>query len=456
VSSHPVMPQPRNPSRRVFLSQASLAIASLVVPGRIETGPRPDLRPAPEYDAGVALAWFNLSLDLVRTTAGYSPPVAARAFAYLGLTLYEAVVNGMPGFQSLSGQIPGLIAPNPTRAGRRLHWPAAANAALATTIRSLFATTTATNHSAIDSLESSLRPVGDRLGLVSDSISWGKETAAAVLSAARTDGGHDGHLRNFPSDYVTPVGPGLWVPTPPGFLGALQPYWGENRTLAVPSGAHCEAGDHPAFSDAAGSQFNIDAVEVYDTSNGLTEEQVEIARFWSDDPGTTSTPPGHSISILNQTIAADRLDLARAAEAYLKVGIAVSDAFVTCWNTKYRYNLIRPVTYIRDLIDAGWSPLLITPPFPEYTSGHSVQSGAAFRVMADLFGDQHTLADHTHDALGVTPRIFTSFTQCAEEAAISRLYGGIHFRPAIELGLQQGQCVADAVGRLRLRVGKGA
>ena len=455
MSSRPTKSYPTDPSRRDFLTQASLAVAWLMVPHRTEAGARPDPRPASEHDADVALAWFDLSLDLVRTTAGYSPPVASRAFAYLGLTLYETVVIGMPGFRSLSGQIPGLITPNPTRAGRRLHWPTAANAALAATTRSLFATTSASNHGAIDALEASLRPTNGPPGLVGDSISWGNDVAAAVLSAARTDGGHDGHLRNFPADYVPPAGPGLWVPTPPGFLSALQPRWGENRTLAVPSGAHCASGDHPDFSVAAGSRFYLDAVEVYDTSNGLTAEQIEVAHFWSDDPGSTPTPPGHSISILNQTIEADGLDLALADEAYLKVGIAVSDAFVTCWNTKYRYNLVRPVTYIRDVIDADWSPLLTTPPFPEYTSGHSVQSGAAFQVMADLLGDEHSLVDHTHDARGVLPRIFTSFSQCAQEAAISRLYGGIHFRPAIELGLEQGRCVADAVRRLRLRVGKG-
>jgi len=148
------------------------------------------------------------------------------------------------------------------------------------------------------------------------------------------------------------------------------------------------------------------------------------------------------------------LDLAGAAECYLKVGIAVSDAFVTCWDTKYRYNLLRAVTYIRSLIDDQWSPLLATPPFPEFTSGHSVQSAAAFQVMADLFGDEQQLVDHTHDARGLTPRAFISFSRCAEEAAISRLYGGIYFRPAIDLGLDQGRCVADAVSRLRLRVGR--
>ena len=122
-------------------------------------------------------------------------------------------------------------------------------------------------------------------------------------------------------------------------------------------------------------------------------------------------------------------------------------------STKYRYNLVRPVTYIHTLIDDQWSTPLVTSPFPEFTSGHSAQSGAAFQVMGDMFGDAHDFVDHAHDARGLAPRAFTSFSQCAEEAAISRLYGGIHFKPAIDLGLEQGRCVAEAVSRLRLRSG---
>ena len=138
----------------------------------------------------------------------------------------------------------------------------------------------------------------------------------------------------------------------------------------------------------------------------------------------------------------------KAAETYAKLGIAVSDAFIACWDTKFRFNLLRPVTCIQQLIDPAWLPLLTTPPFPEYTSGHSVQSGAAFGVLADVFGDRYSFDDHTHDSRGLAPRHFDSFSEAADEAAISRLYGGIHFRPAIELGLQQGRCIADAVGRL--------
>lgn len=142
--------------------------------------------------------------------------------------------------------------------------------------------------------------------------------------------------------------------------------------------------------------------------------------------------------------------LEEAAEAYVKVGLAVADAFICCWNTKYRDNLLRPVTYIRALIDPAWTPLLVTPPFPEYTSGHSVQSSAAAEVLTKMFG-QMPFTDHTHDDRGLAPRSFGSFIQAAEEAAISRLYGGIHFRPAIENGLAQGWCIGQAVDALTFR-----
>jgi hypothetical protein len=140
--------------------------------------------------------------------------------------------------------------------------------------------------------------------------------------------------------------------------------------------------------------------------------------------------------------------LARAAEVYAKVGIAVCDAFIACWYQKYVYNLLRPVTYIRRLVDPTWLPVLVTPPFPEYTSGHSVQSGAAFQVLTDLFGQSYAFVDHTHDDRGFAPRSFGSFLEAAEEAAISRLYGGIHFRSAIVNGVTQGRCIGTAVTAL--------
>ena len=184
--------------------------------------------------------------------------------------------------------------------------------------------------------------------------------------------------------------------------------------------------------------------------NALTAEQEAIARFWSDDPGQTSTPPGHSVSITTQALRRERASLAEAAEAYARVGMAVSDAFVACWFQKYRYNLLRPVTYAQAQFDRDWLPLLITPPFPEYPSGHSDQSGAAFQVLTDMFGRRHEFVDRTHDERGLPARRFDSFLDAGEEAALSRLYGGIHFRAAIDNGFLQGRRIGRAASTLRL------
>ena len=274
--------------------------------------------------------------------------------------------------------------------------------------------------------------------------------AAKIFAWSAGDGGHEGYLRNFPP-YTPPVGPGLWVPTPPAFSPALQPFWGANRTLAIADGRAVSPGDHPPYSEQAWSLFRGEAEEVYTAVNSLTPEQEAIARFWSDDPGQTATPPGHSISITTQVLRQEGSTLADAAEAYARVGIAVSDAFVACWFQKYRYNLLRPVTYVRALIDPGWVPLLVTPPFPEYPSGHSVQSGAAFQVLTDLFGKRYAFVDHTHDVRGLPPRSFDSFLDAAREAALSRLYGGIHFRAAIDNGITQGRRIGQRVSALPLR-----
>jgi hypothetical protein len=192
---------------------------------------------------------------------------------------------------------------------------------------------------------------------------------------------------------------------------------------------------------------------VYTAVNNLTPDQEQIALFWADDPGRTFTPPGHSIAIAAQVLQQEQASLALAAETYARVGVAISDSFISCWNTKYIYNLIRPITYIQAVIDPGWNTPditdpVMTPPFPEYTSGHSVQSGAAATVLTAVFGDNYQFSDNSHTALGLPARTYNSFHEFADEAAISRLYGGIHYLPAIQAGLDQGRCIGEQVNGL--------
>jgi hypothetical protein len=446
------MTEKRTEFSRAELIRRAGAATLVLVAGPTASRARGAVRfpPVHEFDAEVATAWFDLSSELVRTTPGFSPPVASRAFGYAGLALYEALVPGMEDLRSLTGVLPGLTAVPAAGRNRTYDWPSVANSALADVLRGLFPASRAAAISDLETRLNALMESGLPPGIRDRSQERGRQVAAAVVEWSKSDGGHEGYLRNFPA-YTPPLGPGLWVPTPPGFQPALQPYWGANRCLTIASGASCPPGEHPAYSEDPGSAFYAEGLETYEAIRMLTPEQEEIARYWADDPGLTPTPPGHSISIATQVLRAEDASLAAAAETYAKVGIAVCDAFTACWHQKYVYNLLRPVTYIQRLIDPNWTPLLTTPPFPEYTSGHSVQSGAAFQVLTDLFGASYAFVDRTHEDRGLTPRTFGSFLEAADEAAISRLYGGIHFRAAIVNGVTQGRCVGSAVSAIPFR-----
>lgn len=405
--------------------------------------------------AAVATAWFDVAYNVVKV-ASLAPPPASRVYGYAGVTLYEALVPGMPGYQSLAGQVNGLTWLSRTTetyaqaAAEEFNWPLVANSAMATLLRSFFATGPAAVLDSIQRTEDSLNTLLGQ-GLASDvyqrSIDRGKLVATDIFAWATADG----YAQYDDCSWTPPPGAGMWVPTPPAFAPALQPCWGELRTFALVDGNECAPPPPPAYSETPGSEFDLQMREVYDTDTALTVAQADIAIYWADGPGATGTPPGHSIAILTQVLKAENASLELAAESYAKLGIAVADAFIACWNTKFEFNLLRPITCVRTLIDPGWASYITTPNFPEYTSGHSVQSGAASQVMTDLFGGAYVFTDHTHDSRGLAPRSFGSFFEAADEAAISRLYGGIHFRAAIEEGITQGRCIGLKVGALQFK-----
>lgn len=395
-----------------------------------------------QFDSEVATAWFRLALQITPTTSGVSTQPAIRAFAYLGVTLYEALVPGMPGYRSLAGRLNDLqpIAGPPDHS---YHWPTVANSALAASTRELFRMTTDANKAAINQLEFSLAArltPGVPPGIAKRSAERGRQVATHIMAWASTDGGHDGHLTNFPPDYTPPVGPGLWVPTPPGFQRAYQPNWGANRPFVLTSAADYDPGPPPAFSTEPGSAFYGEAWEVYQMVNELTDEQRAMVVHWANTLG-------HHPSLAIQLVETLSLDLATAAEVYAKAGMAIADAGIACQYTKYLYNLIRPVSYIQQYIDAGWgNPLPIpTPPHPEYSSAHAVTSQALAQVLHDVVGDVPFTDNHTHDASGLPPRSYDSWFELAAEAGISRLFGGIHFRSAMERGFEQGTSIGMAV-----------
>ncbi|MCX7299986.1 MAG: vanadium-dependent haloperoxidase [Rhodobacterales bacterium] len=399
--------------------------------------------------------WYALVLELVRHTPTYTPPVASRAFAYVSIAAYEAVASGNTDLRTLAGQLHGLE-PLPARDPAAIYDEAIViQAAMADSASFFFSNTGPTGQRAMTAMKADLTErtsagVDPETG--ARSAAFGKAIADHIIAWSMDDGGATIVNMGFPLDYPAATKPFEWVPTSAirQQQMPLLPEWGTNRPFAMPQDA-CPLPPPPAYSEEVGSQFRIEAQEVHDVPGQLTDEQKLIARFWSDDPMLSPTPPGHWVTIALDQLALEDAPLDRQVEVLAKLGITVADAFIANWKMKYEYDLLRPVTYIRRVLDDKWSPLLITPPFPEYPSGHSTQSGAAATVLTALFGENHAFTDTTHEDDGLPARDFPDFWAAANEAGISRLYGGIHFRSAIDLGLDQGRCVGDFTNALVTR-----
>ena len=407
---------------------------------------------AGDRELPVVTGWMRLILELVRHTPTYSPPVASRAFACLGIAGWEVVAGMVPGAVSMAGQINAFGAPPAPVGG--IDRAVALQAAYAAGARAFFGNTGPTGQRAMAAMERRLAAQAGE-GVAQDvaarSVAWGQAVAAHVADWSEGDGGAVVENMGFPQDWALTPGPANWVPTSTiaQQQAPLLPHWGRNRPFAMPAPNACPLPPPPAYSEDPGSEFYREALEVYEVSLALTPEQEAIARFWSDDPMLSPTPPGHWVSIVLGIAEEQGMEAPALIDVLMRLGVGVADGFIGCWYSKYEYDLLRPVTYIRRVIDANWQPILITPPFPEYPSGHSTQSGAAEAVLEAYFGADFAFADATHEDDGMAARTYPSFRAAAEEAAISRLYGGIHFRAAIALGLAQGRCIGGHAAGLQ-------
>ena len=286
---------------------------------------------------------------------------------------------------------------------------------------------------------------------------------AQMVSFARSDGFT--RLNNMPR-YTPKTGDAFWQPTPPAFLSAIEPHWNKLRPFLMDSAQQFVPARPVKYSKDKRSSYYKLLKEVYEVGNNRTKEQAIIASFWDCNPFAVQqighvefglkkiSPGGHWIGITGIACLKSGLPLFQTAMVHALVAVTLADAFIACWDEKYRSNRIRPETVIHRLIDPRWKPLLQTPPFPEYLSGHSVCSNAAASMLTTIFGDGFSFLDHTEVEFGLPTRQFSSFNLAAEEAAISRLYGGIHFRDAIELGKWQGRKVGSlAVKKFQKQLG---
>ncbi|WP_276480327.1 vanadium-dependent haloperoxidase [Paraflavitalea pollutisoli] len=387
------------------------------------------------YSSDVIEQWMSLQLRLMKNATGIPNHGFSRPYAYAGIAAWESIAEGVPGSGQWAKQWNGLTGLPAATGSSKFYWPASANAALASINRSLFPNATAADKSAIDSLEQLLRTqflAKAPSNKVNAAADYGKLIAGAVFAWSETDG-----YKNASRPYVVPTGPGKWKPTPPAFGAPATPYWGENRPIVKGSLTNTQAPAPIAYSTDPQSPFYKMVKKVYDVSQGLTTDQINMAFYWRDVPGVSS--PGHWLSILLQTLQKKQVSMAKAALAYALSGAAGNDALISCFQVKYQYNQVRPITYIHEVIGiTTWNPTLATPAHPEYPSAHSALSGGTATVLESLFPGVHSITDHTYDYLNFGARTYSSFTAVAKEAAQSRLYGGIHYEQSNDAGLQQG------------------
>lgn len=406
-----------------------------------------------QYSSEFLRNWFKLECRIVKETPGFFPPQAARAFGYAGITAYEAVVGGISNGRSLAGQLTDLK-PNmlPSRDNAPYDWSIAANAAMADILRKMFEKKlSADNAAKITAMEEdnlSKMRTGVGADIVQRSILYGQAVANAIFEYAKTDGGHEEYLNPFELPFTPPTGPGKWVSTNPNFPTPLSPTWKRCRYMLASDTLFSKPLPPTTFSTETNSAFYQQALAVYNQVRSNTAEQIEITKFWADDPFATCTPTGHSFNILTQVLEETRASLEKAAVAYAQMGIAENDAFIACWKVKYEYFNIRPVSYIKQNIDPSFATVIGTPPFPAYTSGHATEAGAASRVLTRLFtngsGD-YPFTDRTQIQFGFSVRNFANFNDMAEECANSRFFGGIHYREDNTRGLQMGRGIGDNV-----------
>ncbi|QJW91647.1 vanadium-dependent haloperoxidase [Spirosoma taeanense] len=418
-------------------------------------GCRKSATPA-EYNAKAANPeYYNAAINKLTEVVIhdiFSPPVASRIYAYANLAGYEALAPFDAQYESLAGKLKRFQAGPKPEAGKEYCFPLASTRAFLTVARAL--TFTADFYDEFEKpFYEQYKTDGVPDEVYERSMAYGEAIAKHVLDYAAKD--NYKQTRGFKHTVTNEEG--TWVPTPPAYMDAAEPQWNKLRCWAMDTCNQFMPPRPLAFSLTKGSPYEQEVQEVYQIGKQLDKNRQDIAYFWDDNSfvmnvaGHVSyaskkmTPGGHWLAIAQTVARQKKLSMQQTVEAYALTSFALTDGFISCWDEKYRSNMVRPETVINKIFDPKWTPFLQTPPFPEYPSGHSVISAAAATVLTNLIGDNIAFTDSTEFRYGHGVRSFKSFNDAAREAGISRLYGGIHYRSALVNGALEGEKVGQWV-----------
>ncbi|MBD2703639.1 vanadium-dependent haloperoxidase [Spirosoma sp. BT702] len=409
-----------------------------------------------EYNAKAANPeYYNAALNKLTDVIIhdiFSPPVASRIYSYANLAGYEALVPFDAQYESLGGKLKRFQSGPKPEPGKEYCFPLASTRAFLTVARALTFSVPF-----YDEFEKSFYEQYKKDGVPDEvyerSMAYGEAVAKHILDYAAKD--NYKQTRGFKHTVTNEEG--TWVPTPPAYMDAAEPQWNKIRCWAMDTCNQFMPPRPSAYSLTKGSPYEKELDEVYQTGKNLDKQKQDIAYFWDDNAFVMNvaghvtyaskkmTPGGHWLAIAQTVTRLKKMNMIRTVEAYALTSFALSDGFISCWDEKYRTKTVRPETVINKYIDAKWTPFLQTPPFPEYPSGHSVISTAAATVLTQLIGNNINFTDSTEFKYGHGVRSFTSFRHAADEASISRMYGGIHYRSALVNGQAEGEKVGKWV-----------
>lgn len=404
----------------------------------------------------IYFSWMEEYLDLTKNCVGYSPPVAARTFFYIGISMYEAISESKSEMATLSNQLNGFERKVWIQ-NEKINYPHLVNSLNKELAHLFFPGMAPANRKKIDNkfkLNFALYKKTLSKKEQKQTEDYARRLSQEIFIYSQADGGHEGFSRNFPTSYVAPIHAGCWEKTYPGYTAALLPYWGSNRVSV--------ASYDSILSDIPFLEYNEDTSSFFYKQNVLVNDLYKnqlphyelIAEYWDDGPGVSGTPAGHQFSIALMLAKSKKLSLGKSCELFALLGIAVNDAVIECWKLKYTYNLIRPITFIQRFINPDFHTILTTPPFPEFPSGHSFQAGASGAVLKHIFGNQVNFTDLTNSKrtdIDGKPRSYNSIDQMTTEMSLSRFYGGIHYQYTLNVSYDYGSKMGEnCISKIKL------
>ncbi|CAN5434325.1 hypothetical protein BH09BAC6_BH09BAC6_17490 [soil metagenome] len=393
----------------------------------------------------------------------FPPVTASRNYAYANIAAYEVIAAGDPKhFRSLANQIKHLHpVPQPEKS-KEIDYPFASLLAFCQVGGSV-TFPEGSMDTYVDALKQKMKDAGMPSDVFDNSVEYAGVVGKYIMKWSKGD--HYAQTRSA-SKYTVKQQDGRWIPTPPMYAQALEAHWGEIRTMVLDSASQFIPADPPVFNiKDKNSKFYKAALEVKNIVDSLTPEQKHMADFWDDNAfklnviGHASfatkkfSPAGHWMNIAGIATRNSHSDFNTTVSVYTQTAIAMFDGFINCWYLKYRSNYVRPETVITKHINPDWRPYIQTPPFPEYSSGHAVISSAAAEVLTSHFGDNFAYTDASESEFGIDPLSFKSFREAAKSAAMSRVYGGIHFKNACLVGNEEGKWLGQLViKKLQLKI----